>query len=252
MHVLNLYMLGFIDDSKWYDNFDTIASGKIEEVFSKITHSDSLILKEVFNIDRIPTEGKTQKDIDFELHLKYVKRSHEENTNAYDYITHFKLDWHDDLQKAKKMLNNSDVHKLRYVDAFLGNGELKSTESSKNLDLDEFPIFYNMIDTLKLQSYKARFMIQKPGHIVPTHIDNLNHNETAMRFGIALNDWEYGQFWHFGTSVWTNWKAGDCITWNKLSPHGTANVGHYDRYTLQITGVPSKNTISKFFPEYSS
>lgn len=246
MHVLNLYMLSYFEDAKWYENFDDIAAGKYDAIFDNVNHTDSLILREVFGINKSPTLPKTKVDEDFEVHFSYVKRSLIENKDDFTFITGFNQDFKNDLNTVKQQLKDSAVHKIRYADAFLGNGELKSTESTKNLDINLYPNFKLMVESLCLQSYKVRFMIQKPGHVVPTHIDNLNHDESAMRFGIALNDWEYGQFWHFGKAVWTNWKAGDCISWEKLSPHGTANVGHADRYTLQITGIPSKDTIRLF------
>jgi hypothetical protein len=241
MNKLNQYMLSYIDNKKWYQ----FNESNFEELFLEISHSDSLILKEVFNIDKEPTVDKTEQDDQFELHFNYIKRSLIENENTYTYIGNFDLNWNSDIQKAKALIDENKIKMLRYKDAFITDAlTTDSTESTINLDVNEYLSFKEIVDRLGLINAKVRFMIQRPGCIVPTHIDNLNHNESAMRFGVALNDWEYGQFWHFGKKVWANWKKGDCIQWNKLTPHGTCNTGHSDRYTLQITGEPTEKTFS--------
>lgn len=230
MDKLNSYMLSYLDSNKWY-NF------KMTNVIREpISYTDSLILKEVFNVDKLPTIIKTKEDEDFENHFNYIKRSLVENEDKYNFVRSFSLDWSYDIKKALELID-SNIGTIRYTDAFIADGlNAPSTESTINLNVDEYPTFKKAVESLNLKNYKVRFMVQRPGCVVPTHIDNFNHNENAKRFGIALNDWQYGQFWHFGKTVWSNWKSGDCIEWNKLTPHGTANVGHSDRYTLQVTG----------------
>jgi len=237
MDLLNLYELSFFDNQKWYNNYNKILAGKLDEVFSEYTHTDCLILREAFNIDVDPTVDKTKQDEDFELHFDYIKRSIKENTNTFTFIKNYNLDLSKDTAKALEYID-IELDKNRHQDAFISDTlHIQSTRTTKNLDLNNFPTFAEIVDDLKIQEAKVRFMVQPPGHLVPTHIDNLNHKTHHKRFGIACNDWAYGQFWHFGNTVWSNWKSGDCIQWHNLTPHGTGNVGHSDRYTLQITGL---------------
>ena len=64
------------------------------------------------------------------------------------------------------------------------------------------------------------------------------------RFAIMLADWQLGQVFQLGNAAWTQWSAGDCITWDwKNIPHSTANMGWHDRPMLQITGNVTKRTL---------
>ena len=62
---------------------------------------------------------------------------------------------------------------------------------------------------------------------------------------VHLQDWEPGQLLQWGNRVITQWRAGDTISYDKNVPHGTANCSRYRRYSLRITGVPSKRTLEK-------
>ena len=237
MDLLNKYELSFFDNQKWYNNYDKIVAGNLNEVFTDYTHTDCLILREVFNINAVPTVDKTKQDEDFEIHYDYIKRSITENTDSFTFIKNYDYDMSQDVAKALEYID-IELDKNRHKDAFISDtSHIKSTRTTKNLDADEFPTFTKIVKDLGVTEAKVRFMVQPPGHLVPTHIDNLNHKTNHKRFGVACNDWAYGQFWHFGKEVWANWKTGDCIQWHNLTPHGTGNVGHSDRYTLQITGV---------------
>ena len=63
------------------------------------------------------------------------------------------------------------------------------------------------------------------------------------RFAIMLADWELGQIFQLGNANFTQWRAGDCITWEwRDIPHSTANMGWWDRPMLQITGYVTSLT----------
>ena len=58
-----------------------------------------------------------------------------------------------------------------------------------------------------------------------------------------LADWEMGQAWMFGNSMYWGWKAGTCLTWNwRDMPHATVNAGWHPRPLLQITGRQTQKT----------
>ena len=62
-------------------------------------------------------------------------------------------------------------------------------------------------------------------------------------FTIMLADWQLGQVFQLGNANWTQWRAGDCITWEWQDiPHATCNMGWWDRPMLQITGCTTPAT----------
>lgn len=94
-----------------------------------------------------------------------------------------------------------------------------------------------------------RIHIQMPGEVWNLHIDKLQKwcpedPSRVMRIFIQLTDWQFGQFWEFGTYHWNRWQAGDVIAfdWQNL-PHSTANAGHHPRVTFQITGIVTDQTL---------
>lgn len=105
-----------------------------------------------------------------------------------------------------------------------------------------------MADVLGLAAYDVRIHRQSPGQMLPVHIDNYKghtarageqgYNINAVqRFLIALSDWDFGHYFAFGRSVWTNWCAGDIVfSWQQDVPHCTANCGFTPRYTMCVTG----------------
>lgn len=84
-----------------------------------------------------------------------------------------------------------------------------------------------------------------PGNILPYHRDeyayfrrtfDVTHNEVG-RIIVFLEDWQPGHISEIDGTPITNWKAGNWIEWRGTTPHMAANLGHTDRYTLQITGI---------------
>lgn len=63
-----------------------------------------------------------------------------------------------------------------------------------------------------------------------------------------LDDWKLGQVFMLGNAVWTQWKCGDCITWEWHDiPHATCNMGWEDRPMLQITGKVTDITRQRLY-----
>jgi|TARA_B100000282_G_scaffold294598_1_gene272062 hypothetical protein len=98
------------------------------------------------------------------------------------------------------------------------------------------------------ERYRFLIHVQKPGQMHVWHVDPVYGNglwdndgeewkqKNLVRFFIMLDDWRPGQMMQFG-SEFLRWKRGDVIffRWQDV-PHGTANVGHYNRPLLQLTG----------------
>ena len=99
-----------------------------------------------------------------------------------------------------------------------------------------------------LENCMNRIHVQRPGQVWNLHLDKLqkwlpNDPTRVMRIMIQLTDWQPGQFWEYGNYHHSGWCAGEVTTfdWANL-PHCTANAGHHDRVTLQLTGIISDQT----------
>jgi hypothetical protein len=89
-----------------------------------------------------------------------------------------------------------------------------------------------------------------PGTVLPNHSDtyakfkqiyNVTDDDSVHRAIVFLEDWQSGHYLEIGGVPITNWIAGEGILWQSDVLHLAANIGKTDRYTLQITGVPSEN-----------
>jgi len=103
-------------------------------------------------------------------------------------------------------------------------------------------------DEFGLKDCMNRIHVQLPGELWNLHIDKLDkwapdQPDSVMRIFIALTDWQMGQFYQFGNYNWSQWRAGDVITfdWQNM-PHSTANAGYHPRVTFQITGIKTDKT----------
>lgn len=104
-------------------------------------------------------------------------------------------------------------------------------------------------DDFGLIDCMERIHVQMPGEVWNLHIDKLqkwspDDPSKVMRIFIQLTDWQFGQFWEYGTYHMNRWRAGDVTSfdWQNL-PHCTANAGHHPRVTFQLTGVVSDKTV---------
>lgn len=114
-----------------------------------------------------------------------------------------------------------------------------------------------MAEFFGMESMYYNLHVQMPGQVFFYHVDNLtslrkNQNDTsimedpsrAARFGVALQDWQPGHVYAYGNTYWKQWKAGDIVYHDWINtPHGTANLGHSPRVTLQITGLTTPRTL---------
>lgn len=125
-------------------------------------------------------------------------------------------------------------------------------------------VFQRISDWLGIEDPMITFHNQTTGQMLHTHIDNfaarkerqnsfletdIDKNPSIMRrFVIMLSDWQLGQIFQVGNANWTQWRAGDCITWEwQDMPHSTANMGWHDRPMLQITGFTTAVTRQRLY-----
>jgi len=124
---------------------------------------------------------------------------------------------------------------------------------------DDVELFQKINTWLGLEESTIKFHNQTTGQMLHTHMDNFagrperensykivdfdKNPDIIRRFAIMLADWELGQIFQLGNANFTQWRAGDCITWEwKDIPHSTANMGWWDRPMLQITGYVTDRT----------
>jgi hypothetical protein len=109
-----------------------------------------------------------------------------------------------------------------------------------------------------LKDAVTRLHVQFPGDVTAWHADIfapyhdllpntcLNSKNTVgqdiglRRIIIALEDWDWGQCFMFGSHTWSQWHAGDVIYWNFGVPHCAANMGLTPRICMSVTGTSTE------------
>jgi hypothetical protein len=188
-------------------------------------------------------------------------------------------DWMPELEKLASLANggrpynfyfkvyDGTSHTTPHDRADLESAGYKKTDfyvnkiGRPNLTKANAPNLFKMIEWFELaRPITASVHIQRPGQVFPFHIDLFSyhrgpelahdemdkHPERWARFTVQLRDWEWGHMWGVGNATWKQWHAGDIMwhPWHNL-PHGTANCGHSERISLQITGPVTDATLRK-------
>jgi hypothetical protein len=90
------------------------------------------------------------------------------------------------------------------------------------------------------------FHVLKPGNYLPEHQDrygfyaskfNVSDLNQIERTVVFLEDHKSGHFLTVGKEVFSNWSAGDSVSWRGTIPHSAINLGLEHRFTLQVTGI---------------
>jgi hypothetical protein len=115
-------------------------------------------------------------------------------------------------------------------------------------DISPFPTLTKISNYFGIEDPKIRMHYQQPGQMFNLHIDKLQERcpddpERVIRMSVMLTDWEPGQFYSYGTTTYSRWRAGDVhiFDWANV-PHATANASRSMRPTLQITGLKTDKT----------
>ena len=132
-------------------------------------------------------------------------------------------------------------------------------EVFKRTEAKDVELFRRVARWLGLEDPSIKFHNQTTGQMLVWHIDNFaarperdnSYKVTEFdkdplkmrRFAVMLDDWKHGQVFQLGNAFFTQWKAGDCITWEwRDMPHATCNMGWWDRPMLQLTGYTTETT----------
>ncbi len=158
------------------------------------------------------------------------------NINKFDDF-HLKLDYllHESPHAGFDLLDHNDQRRYK-------NDKIVAC-IARNVPSDAIDYL-----NLKFNFINLVCSIQKmlPGMILPYHSDRYGHYlsanpgitiDSVQRVIVFLEDWKPGHISEVAGESHTNWKKGDWISWKSSTPHMAANLGHSDRYTLQITGI---------------
>ncbi len=119
----------------------------------------------------------------------------------------------------------------------------------------EFPDFCHRIANISGLEHCSLAMIrQQPGNVVPWHFDTYKmlrdeqgitreNIDTVRRYLVFLEDWHWGHVMQIGNNVLANWKKGDVYTWPYGMYHLSCNAGIVDKWTMQLTGITTKDSI---------
>ena len=119
-------------------------------------------------------------------------------------------------------------------------GDLYDMRQDQPEWIDQFSTIFNL-KNMCWSIYKMR-----PGRCLPNHSDtyatymrlyNVAHINHVKRYVIFLEDWQSGHYFEIDQTPVMPWRAGDGIYWFGQAEHIAANLGHTDRYTLQLTGL---------------
>ncbi|NMY21354.1 hypothetical protein HBO24_14055 [Pseudomonas sp. WS 5410] len=143
--------------------------------------------------------------------------------------------------RKSKYGSQADINELDQW-GYEDNIEFLSIAEIKTTSLSFIP---ELIKVLPLRKPHFELMIQRPGQMLPLHIDmynayrrntNLEINQIS-RYLVALSNWDWGHYFNVGNSIWHQWQAGDIITWSPFMYHASANCGRKNKITMSITGI---------------
>ena len=181
----------------------------------------------------------------------------EHGKDSYTHICRFNYDFTNAIKACNNETvvsilggNNDNILEPEQIDLINAgaNPHPHNFNLANNNIVKKIKIFQKISDYLGLIDSKISYHNQTTGQMVHTHMDWYQKYQqydytTLRRFAVMLADWELGQIFQLGNANFTQWKAGDCITWEwKDIPHSTVNMGWWDRPMLQITGFITNKT----------
>ena len=164
----------------------------------------------------------------------------------------------EDFKNGKKIPSQLDPYtiaaqKIDFFRKWYTEHNSKYTQWIDNRD--ELPDEFMEIKKLtKLRFSTIACFKQDPGQATPWHFDVhravaekakkiSDKKENVKRYLLFLEDWHWGHFLQIGNSVLSHWKSGDIYTWNYGMYHLSRNGGIVPKWTCQITGLPTKNSL---------
>lgn len=161
---------------------------------------------------------------------------HVELDHLGDWYKHIEYSLHPDPLSGFNFVDPADAdrYKTDYMCAYI----------SRDISDAVQDFFNKQFGWLTHKTYSVQKL--KPGMLLPRHTDayaffsktnNISDLNDITRVIVFLDGWHPGHISEVGNEVNTKCKAGDWVSWVGQTPHMAANLGHVDRYTLQITGT---------------
>jgi len=131
-----------------------------------------------------------------------------------------------------------DQDQIRY------NGLITADRVTELPEVLKSDLLEKEFDWLENKIYAVHRM--NPGTLLPIHRDlyryfktnnNIDNINDIIRVIVFLDSWHSGQLLEINDTMVVNWQAGDWYMWRGGDAHLAANLGHQNRYTLQITGT---------------
>jgi hypothetical protein len=192
----------------------------------------------------------------------FDNRRVEKTGEWFQVLGRFVGNWADEVQQAhgrpitwatRKFYSNNDDTVSPMLEQ--EQNDLRNTGAPVDLqltdavfDISSFPTLTKMSNYFGIEDAKIRMHYQQPGQMFNLHIDKLQERcpddpERVIRMSVMLTDWEPGQFYLYGTTTYTRWRAGDVhiFDWANV-PHATANASRSMRPVLQVTGLKTPKT----------
>jgi hypothetical protein len=105
-----------------------------------------------------------------------------------------------------------------------------------------------ILEFFKNYNYSYNFLKLTPGHMVVWHFDtyatfvknkNISQDNAhnIKRSVVLLTSGSFGHVIQVGKDVFSNWNAGDVVTWNNDTWHGACNFGKDDMILMQVTYI---------------
>ena len=209
------------------------------------------------------TKGKSRWHFD-------TTRPPENGRDSYTYVCNFKADFNDAIRACMPRTKSStwgsrnpNIDRIYSADAeendLIRAGADPKSVVFERAEAQDIELFQKINTFLGLEESTIKFHNQTTGQMLHTHMDNFagrperensfkvtdfdENPDIIRRFAVMLDDWKLGQIFQLGNANFTQWSAGDCITWEwRDIPHSTANMGWWDRPMLQITGYTTERT----------
>ena len=146
-----------------------------------------------------------------------------------------------------------DYINLPYHGNSMPEEKLNSTVDTQNYNVgvgmcsDETLLtkFYNAVSIFQLDKKIVAVNKLSPGQILPFHTDkylkyksknNIKETDIIQRVIVFLHDQKAGHQLWIEDRICVG-EAGSYFGWDQGTEHMAANLGHEDRYILQVTGV---------------
>lgn len=208
------------------------------------------------NLDTVTLWDTAQDVAEYErLCYEQYKEHGTSKYGSYSIVGHIDIpqdyDWDSLVDHNRSLARIKDEKDLK---AAVARRYQAAGYTTDNADLhcisdENFPnIFQDFADNVGLTNWYYRIQVQRPGQMVPDHIDSMRSwslkwpelakqktHKDVPRYLVLCSEPETGHFFTVGTEP-VVWKRGDVITFDHRIPHATANAGFNNKVIALLEG----------------